>query len=260
MMCYNSFMNLAYRLRPTSLDEYVGQEHLVGKGKIIRRMVEQDQLFSMIFWGPPGSGKTTLASIIAKETKSEYHELSGVTAGKADLLAVVRVAEDAKKAKKRTILFIDEIHRWNKAQQDALLPHVESGLITLIGATTENPSFEVISALLSRSRIFILQSLSYEDLSSLIERALKDQEKGLGSAKKSITTDAKDLLIRLSGGDARIMLNALEIAVTNYPSTSLRTSKKHEISVDIIEEIFQTRSAGLYDKKQMNITISSQLL
>lgn len=197
----------------------------------------------MIFWGPPGSGKTTLAHLIAQSSDADFYHLSGVTSGKKDLLEVI---EQARKNQnqledKKTILFIDEIHRWNKAQQDALLPHVESDLITLIGATTENPSFEIISALLSRSRVFVLKSLDPEQLAQLIERALTDTERGVGESKKKITKEAKELLIRLSGGDARIMLNALEIAVT--------TDKAKTINDKLITEIFQTKSAGLYDKK-----------
>lgn len=234
-------MNLAYRLRPENLDEYVGQEELVGKGKIIRRMIESDSLFSMILWGPPGSGKTTLASIIAHETRSDFHTLSAVTTGKDDLLRIVKIAKENQNNEMKTILFIDEIHRWNKAQQDVLLPHVESGLITLIGATTENPSFEVNSALLSRSKVFVLKSLSEDDLKNLIQRALTDLDKGLGKYKKELSEDAQVLLIQLSGGDARTMLNAVEIAVVNY--------KEKKITPDIIKDIFQTKSSGLYDKK-----------
>lgn len=230
-------MNLAYRLRPENLDEFYGQEHVVGEGKIIRKMIESDTLYSIILWGPPGSGKTTLASIIAKETSSAFHILSGVSTGKQDLLKVIEKAKESS----RTILFIDEIHRWNKAQQDALLPYVESGLLTLIGATTENPSFEVISALLSRCRVFVLKSLEFQDLRKIISRALTDTEKGLGKYKKIITQTAEDLLIRLSGGDARILLNAVEMAVMSY--------KEKDITQEIITNIFQTKSAGLYDKK-----------
>jgi len=242
-------MNLAFRLRPTNLDEFVGQEHLVGKGKILQKMIEQKTLSSMIFWGPPGSGKTTLANIIAKEISVDFHAISGASAGKEDLRKVIKTAKDNNLTMKqfnnrplRTILFIDEIHRWNKAQQDGLLPHVESGLLTLIGATTENPSFEVISPLLSRCRVFVLKSLSYENLEAIIEKALKDKEKGVGKYKKTIDSDAKELLIRLSGGDARIMLNALEIAVTTYNNETI-------IGNETIKDVFQTRSAGLYDKK-----------
>jgi putative ATPase len=234
-------MNLATRLRPQTLKEFVGQHHLVGEGKIIQRMIEQDQLFSMIFWGPPGSGKTTLAKIIAHETEADFHELSGVTSGKADLQKIIEVARNNNQFNKRTVLFIDEIHRWNKAQQDTLLPHVESGLIILIGATTENPSFEVISALLSRCRVFVLQSLPFEQLASLIDKALIDKENGVGHYKRKVKPEAKELLIRYSGGDARIMLNALEMAVVNYTEKT--------ITPDTINEIFQTKSAGLYDKK-----------
>jgi putative ATPase len=234
-------MNLAFSMRPRNLSEFFGQEHLVGAGKIINRMVESKRPFSMIFWGPPGSGKTTLAKIIASETAADFHELSGVTSGKAELLAVVEIAQKNQEKKRQTILFIDEIHRWNKAQQDALLPHVESGLITLIGATTENPSFEVISALLSRSRVFVLQGLPWEDLEKIIDLALSDKDRGLGKLGKKITKDAKELLVRLSGGDARIMLNALELCVDAF--------KEKEITPKIVEEVFQTKSAGIYDKK-----------
>lgn len=234
-------MNLAYDMRPASLQEFFGQEHLVGEGKIIEKMIRADSLFSMIFWGPPGSGKTTLASIISKETDADFRALSGVSSGKADLGKIIEQATLNKQIGKRTILFIDEIHRWNKSQQDALLPHVESSLVTLIGATTENPSFEVISPLLSRCRVFVLQSLSYENLAKIVHRALTDEKRGVGRYKKVLAADAEELLIRLSGGDARILLNALEIAVTSY--------KGRKITADMVKDVFQTRSAGLYDKK-----------
>lgn len=234
-------MNLAARMRPQTLDEYVGQEELIGKGKLIRRMIESDTLSSMILWGPPGSGKTTLASIIAHETDSDFYTLSAVSTGKEDLQKIVKAAKEQTLFKKKTILFIDEIHRWNKAQQDVLLPYVETGLITLIGATTENPSFEVNSALLSRCKVFVLTPLSEQDLRTIIERALNDKEKGMGDYEKTIAKDAEELLIRLSGGDARIMLNALEMAAVNY--------KEKKITDAIIKDIFQTKTAGLYDKK-----------
>jgi putative ATPase len=234
-------MNLAYRLRPQNFDEFVGQNHLVGEGKIIKQLVKTQSISSMIFWGPPGSGKTTLAYIIAKSLKCEFYPLSGVTSGKEDLLKIIKASKTNQQFNKSTILFIDEIHRWNKAQQDVLLPSVESGLITLIGATTENPSFEVISPLLSRCRVFVLKSLEKEDLEKILKTGLNDKQKGLGKYKKSITDEAKDLLLRLSGGDARIMLNALEISVTSF--------KDKKITPEIVKEVFQTRSAGLYDKK-----------
>jgi len=234
-------MNLAFRLRPQTLKEFFGQGHLVGKDKIIQKMIETGTVSSMIFWGPPGSGKTTLAYLIANASKSKFHHLSAVETGKADLKKIVLEAEADQKNNIKTILFIDEIHRWSKAQQDALLPYVESGLITLIGATTENPSFEVISALLSRSRIFVLKSLDQEDLEKIIDNALNDRERGVGKYKKSLNEEAKELLIRLSGGDARIMLNAIEIMATTY--------KEKKITPEIVKEVFQTRSAGIYDKK-----------
>ncbi len=234
-------MNLAFRMRPQSLDEFFGQEHLVGHDKILRRMIESKTLFSMILWGPPGSGKTTLAQIISKATESDFYSFSAVQTGKDDLRKIISIAKDNLQTNKKTILFLDEIHRWNKAQQDSLLPHVESGLIILIGATTENPSFEVINPLMSRSRVFVLKGLDAKNLEKILDIALEDNLKGLGKYNKKITKAAKDLLIRLSGGDARIMLNALEIAVTNF--------KNSQISEDLIKEVFQTRSAGLYDKK-----------
>ncbi|MEA2640556.1 MAG: putative ATPase [Chloroflexota bacterium] len=203
---------LATRMRPRTLDEFVGQEHLVGPGRALRRAIEGDRLGSMVLWGPPGSGKTTLAEVISRQTRSHMVALSGVSAGVADLR---RAAEEARRRAalhQRTLLFIDEIHRFNKAQQDAVLPHAESGLLTLIGATTENPSFEVNSALLSRARVFRLQSLTDEDLGQLIDRALADEERGLATFHVELEPDARTHLLALAGGDARIVLNALEQA------------------------------------------------
>lgn len=246
ILCQVSFlidkdMNLAARMRPQTLDEFVGQEELVGEGKILRRMIESRQLSSIILWGPPGSGKTTLASIIAHETDADFYQLSAVSTGKEDLNKIIKIAKQNAMFKKKTILFLDEIHRWNKSQQDVLLPYVESGLITLVGATTENPSFEVNNALLSRCKVFVLNGLSENNLKTIINRALVDKERGLGVYKKRINTQAEDFLVRISGGDARIVLNALEMAVVNYDDKT--------ITVDIIKDIFQSRSAGLYDKK-----------
>ena len=236
-----SRMNLAFRLRPQNFEEFVGQKDLAGENAIVRRIIKSDAPFSLIFWGPPGSGKTTLANIIANQLNAQFYSISAVEAGKADLNKIIEAAKENLKKNIKTILFIDEIHRWNKAQQDALLPYVENGTLNLIGATTENPSFEIISALLSRSKVLVLKSLEPEELQIILDRALKDKKRGLGSFKKKINKNAKELLIRFSGGDARIMLNALEIAVSSY--------KAQEIDEKIIQEIFQTKSAGLYDKK-----------
>jgi putative ATPase len=234
-------MNLAYNLRPRNFEEFVGQVHLTGNEGVIKRIIKSNIPFSLIFWGPPGSGKTTLANIIASEINADFHALSAVEAKKSDLKEIVVLAKKNQEKNIKTILFLDEIHRWNKAQQDSLLPYVEDGTISLIGATTENPSFEVISALLSRSRILILKSLEPEDLKLIIDRALTDNKRGLGKYEKTINKQGAQLLIRLSGGDARIMLNALEIAATSF--------KEKKIDEKIIQDVFQTKSAGLYDKK-----------
>src|SRR3990167_6064622 len=182
---------LADRMRPVSLSEFVGQEHLVGEGKILQTIIGQDIIPSMIFWGPPGSGKTTLARIIAKETSSEFVQISAVLSGVADIREIVKRAKETRKmfGHKRTILFIDEIHRFNKAQQDSLLPHVEDGTLILIGATTENPSFEVIGALLSRTRVFVLNALEASDIIAIITSTLKDSKRGLGKQRIKITND-----------------------------------------------------------------------
>jgi len=237
---------LADRMRPRTLDEFVGQEHLVGKGKILREIIENDRPYSIIFWGPPGSGKTTLAKIIAEKTKSRFISFSAVTSGIKQIKEVMEIARYNKREHSiKTILFVDEIHRFNKAQQDAFLPFVESGTIILMGATTENPSFEVISALLSRTKTFVLYKLSHEDIKILIKRALSDGERGLGKYNIKISNEAIDFIARFSDGDARIAYNILELAAGAYFRENKQ--KTMEIDTSLIENIIQ-KKALLYDK------------
>ncbi|MFA6553358.1 MAG: replication-associated recombination protein A [Patescibacteria group bacterium] len=237
---------LADRLRPEKLEDFVGQEDIVGEGKLLRRAIENDEIFSIIFWGPPGSGKTTLARIIANVTKSYFINISAVTSGLDDLRRIVREAVERRKLHgKRTILFVDEIHRWNKAQQDAFLPFVENGTITLIGATTENPSFEVIAALLSRSRVFVMQRHGVPELSKIVKKALLDREQGLGQDKVKIAPKALDLLLEASNGDARTALNALEVAVK--VTKRAKDGFKH-LDLQTMEDALQHRALQ-YDKK-----------
>jgi putative ATPase len=237
---------LAARMRPRTLDEFVGQEEIVGQGKLLRRAIESDRLFSsIILWGPPGTGKTTLAMVIANLTKSHFETLSAVLAGKAELREVLdRALERRRLYGKRTILFVDEVHRWNKAQQDALLPHVENGTLVLIGATTENPYFEVIGALVSRSRVFQLRTLEDADVRQILERALRDPERGYGERSIQVEEAAMQHLIRVAGGDARNALNALELAVESTPPG--REDVIH-ITLEVAQESIQRR-AVLYDK------------
>lgn len=235
---------LADRVRPHSLSEFVGQQHLLGEGKILRKAIETDDLVSMIFWGPPGVGKTTLARIIARETHSDFFALSAVTAGVSDLRQVIEKAKMNRRLGKRTILFIDEIHRFNKAQQDALLHSVEDGTLLLIGATTENPSFEVIAPLLSRCRVYQLQPLSEAEVETIIDRALQIDEI-LQKENPIFQPTAKKLLVHLAGGDARIALNALELA-TKLAARNKKGEKP--ITEELIREVYQ-KSALVYDKK-----------
>ena len=237
---------LAARMRPRTLDEYIGQEHIVGEGKLLRRAIEADRLFSsIILWGPPGTGKTTLAQVIANTTKSYFVTISAILAGKADLRQIIDEALERRRLHNiRTILFVDEVHRWNKAQQDALLPHVEGGVVTLIGATTENPYFEVIKALISRSRVFQLRNLNQEETGILLDRALSDKDRGYGNLRIKLDPDARTHLIEVASGDARNALNALELAVE---STSPNKKGFIHITLDVAQESIQRR-AVLYDK------------
>jgi len=236
---------LAARMRPRNFDEFVGQEHILGEGHVLRKSIEADQLPSIIFWGPPGSGKTTLANIIAQLTKSHFSPISAVASGVADLRRIVEEAKERRALhQQRTILFIDEIHRFNKAQQDAILPYVENGTITLIGATTENPSFEVISPLLSRCRVFTLNALTEDQVKLIVQRAIADEDRGLGKTKVELDDEAIKFLLVMSNGDARIALNALELAAS---TTALSEDGKRRIKLSAIEDAIQHR-ALLYDR------------
>jgi putative ATPase len=234
---------LAARMRPRTLEEFVGQSDLLGPGRVLRRAIEQDAAPSMILWGPPGSGKTSLAEIIARSSGAHFEKLSAVSAGVADLRRVVREAQARRRSGKRTVLFVDEIHRFNKAQQDAILPYVEDGTVTFIGATTENPSFEVISALLSRARVFVLQPLSDEEVESVVDRAIADPERGLGAISLRLDDAGRRILVGLANGDARAALNALEFAAASAPELD----GARVIDASVIREAMQRRRTG-YDK------------
>ena len=237
---------LASRMRPTTLDEVVGQKHIIGKDKLLYRAIKADQLGSIIFYGPPGTGKTTLAKVIANTTSANFRQINATVAGKKDMEDVVREAKDALGMYgKKTILFVDEIHRFNKSQQDYLLPYVEDGTLILIGATTENPYFEVNGALLSRSRIFELKSLEREDVKELVLRAVQDEKKGMGSYHAVIDDDAADFLADVSGGDARAALNAVELGVLTTerdPADGLI-----HLTLEVAQECIQKRAVR-YDK------------
>ena len=231
---------LAARMRPSTFDEYVGQQHIIGPETVLRRSIESDQLPSIILWGPPGTGKTTLANLIATATKSQFERVSGVTSGVADLR---RIAAEARERLgmhgQRTVLFVDEIHRFNKAQQDVILPFVEDGTLVLIGATTENPSFEVVSPLLSRARVFALQSLSDEEIGQIITQAIAEPQRGLAHLQPLLDEDAAALLVNLANGDARTALNALELSTAG---TNPDEQGNRKITVAVIQDAMQQRS------------------
>jgi putative ATPase len=234
---------LADRMRPEEIGEFVGQEEIVGPDTLLRRAIEEDRLFSMLFWGPPGSGKTTLARIAANSSRSHFVPFSAVTVGVKEIREVCkRAKEDLKFLGARTILFLDEIHRFNKSQQDYLLPHVEDGTVLLIGATTENPSFEVNAALLSRLRVFVFEMLDGEDLKKIVYRALRDTDRGLGALNLELGEEEADLLVTVAGGDARSALNILEVAAAKAHKGGRRS-----IDADVIREAAQKRNL-LYDK------------
>ena len=236
---------LAARMRPTKLSEFVGQEHIIGAGHVLRNAIDSGNLPSIVLWGPPGSGKTTLANIMAQATNSFFSAVSAVSAGVADLRKVIDEARERRKlSKQKTLLFIDEIHRFNKAQQDAILPHVEDGTITLIGATTENPSFEVIAPLLSRAQVFVLKPLSVQEIGTILKRAITDRKRGLGAFNVDIDEVALDYLVAMANSDARTALNALEVAAM---TTAPDENGRRFVSLPVVEDAVQHR-AILYDK------------
>lgn len=236
---------LAARMRPRNLAEFVGQGHLVGEGRLLWRALKARRLFSsMIFWGPPGSGKTTLACILARELDCEFFSLSAVMSGVADLRKLVEEARRLREAGRRTLVLIDEIHRFNKAQQDALLPHVEEGLLTLIGATTENPYFEVIGPLLSRAKVFVFEPLGPGEIEGVLRRALTDRDRGLGALNAHLTDEAMDYVVRMSGGDARRALNTLELAVLSTPVDAAGIIR---VDLPVVQECLPRRELA-YDK------------
>lgn len=245
MQRYRKKEPLAFRMMPQTLDEFIGQEHIVGQGKLLNRMIKADTISSIILYGPPGTGKTSLARIIANTTKTVFRQLNAVTAGVKDIKAIVEeTSNEFLNPSGRCVLFIDEIHRFNKSQQDALLPYVENGLIVLIGATTENPFFEVNKALISRSTVFMLKPLTDENIISIIKQAIEDKERGYGKLKVDISDDALKLLAALSSGDARVALNAIELAVLTSETDS---DGYYIIDTKVVEECVQ-KKAVRFDK------------
>ena len=235
-----TYAPLAARMRPVTLDEYVGQSHLVGPGKPLRKMLESSHCHSMVLWGPPGTGKTTMAELIAVYTNAQVIKLSAVTSGVKEIRAAMDEAEQNKSMGERTLLFVDEVHRFNKSQQDAFLPFVESGVVTFVGATTENPSFELNNALLSRVRVYVLKGIDDEALDALLDRALADTERGLGERNLTLADDARNALIGLSGGDGRRLLTYLELA-SDFTNAS-------QISLNDVEQAVGEKVAS-YDKQ-----------
>src|SRR5919109_1971089 len=234
---------LAERMRPKSLDEFVGQEHLLAPGKLLKAMVDANELHSLILWGPPGSGKTTLAQILANSAGATCVRFSAVSSGVKDLKKIIQEAEELYRLGKRSVLFVDEIHHFNKAQQDNFLPYVERGTLILIGATTENPSFEVISPLLSRCQVLLLNTLSAEDVGIIVDRALQDPQRGLGAAKLDISREAREFLIQQSQGDCRVALNALETAAI----LTRKDTSQERIELNHVQEALQKKPLQ-YDK------------
>jgi len=253
-----SFQPLAARMRPITLDEILGQDHILGPGRLLRRAIEADRIGSMILWGPPGSGKTTLAEVVASTTKASFVRLNAVTSGVADIRQVVADARDLLKLySRRTILFVDEIHRFNRAQQDALLPHVEGGVVTLIGATTQNPFFDVNPPLVSRSRVFKLEPLQKSHIVSLLTRAVKDPVRGLGSMQVSLDDDALDHIADFSNGDARTALNALEVAALSTPADAC--GQVH-ITLGVAEDSIQRRALRYDAGGDMHYDVTSAFI